>query len=55
MLHIETLSPLYEDVQLSGIFPDSKFFVDASPKIEVSQLLVFYAQEKNKREFNLHI
>ena len=49
MLHIETLSPLYEDVQLSGIFPDSKFFVDASPKVEVSQLLAFYAQENDPR------
>jgi len=53
MLHIETLSPLYEDVQLSGIFPDSKYFVDAVPKIEVNLLLDLYAQEKNKTEFVL--
>jgi alpha,alpha-trehalase len=51
MYHIEALSPLYEDVQLSRIFPDSKYFVDCSPKFPIKDILIAYELQKNNREF----
>jgi alpha,alpha-trehalase len=50
---IETLSPLYEDVQLSGIFPDSKFFVDCTPKYAADHILKEYEEQKNNTGFQL--
>lgn len=51
--HIETLSPLYEAVQLSGIFPDSKFFVDAVPLADSHTLLAAYEAAKQQPDFTL--
>jgi alpha,alpha-trehalase len=53
MFHIEELSPLYEDVQMSRIFPDSKFFVDCTPKFGINQILENYAHEKTRIGFDL--
>jgi alpha,alpha-trehalase len=53
-LDIEELSPLYEDVQLSGIFNDSKYFVDCIPKYEVNFILSAYAAAKKVADFNLY-
>ena len=58
MINIETynpemLSPLYEDVQSSGIFPDSKFFVDCSPKSSIEEILEAYEQLKSSPGFDL--
>ncbi len=50
---ITSLSPLYEDVQLARIFPDSKFFVDCSPAIAPEVILTSYATEKTQRGFHL--
>lgn len=53
-LFIEQLSPLYEDVQLSGIFSDSKFFVDCTPKFDISEILQAYAATKQTADFDLY-
>lgn len=52
-LHIESLSPLYEDVQQSGIFADSKYFVDALPKANVTSILERYATDSKQTSFSL--
>ena len=53
LFYIESLSPLYEDVQMSGIFSDSKFFVDCSPKFSAGIILQNYLEQKNDPAFNL--
>ncbi|HRI60199.1 MAG TPA: alpha,alpha-trehalase TreF [Saprospiraceae bacterium] len=52
---IESLSPLYEAVQTSGIFPDSKFFPDCTPKSDPAAILEAYGQAKNQPGFDLKI
>ncbi len=51
--HIEHQSPLYEDVQSSGIFPDSKFFTDCLPKRDPAAILWDYQTEKERPDFDL--
>jgi len=51
--YIESLSPLYEDVQLAEIFSDSKFFVDCIPHSTVKDTLLKYEQAKNEQGFDL--
>ncbi len=51
--YIESLSPLYEDVQSAGIFSDSKYFVDALPKQSVSTILENYSVQKEEDAFSL--
>lgn len=51
--HIESLSPLYEDVQSAGIFSDSKYFVDALPKYSASTILENYSSQKKEDAFSL--
>ncbi len=53
--HIESLSPLYEDVQTSGIFPDSKFFPDCTPKSDPAAILEQYATAKIQPGFDLKL
>lgn len=53
LLHIEELSPLYEDVQTAGIFPDSKYFVDCVPRLPAHQILYAYEQQKVTIGFSL--
>lgn len=53
LFYIEELSPLYEDVQLSEIFPDSKYFVDAVPLADPASIVRMYLSEKNKPGFVL--
>lgn len=50
---IESLSPLYQAVQSSHLFADSKFFVDAVPKFSAEEILANYTAEKNNPSFNL--
>ena len=50
---IEDLSPLYEDVQTSGIFPDSKFFPDCTPLFSATQILSAYETAKISPHFAL--
>lgn len=51
--HLSELSPLYESVQTSGIFPDSKFFPDCRPKSAPADILQAYAAEKDQASFDL--
>lgn len=53
LFFIESLGPLYEAVQVSGVFEDSKFFVDAIPLLPVTELLKLYQLQKNEPGFDL--
>lgn len=44
---------LFETVQMSSIFPDSKTFVDATPKRDPSAILQDYNEQKDKQDFDL--
>lgn len=50
---IDAQSPLYEDVQRSGIFPDSKFFPDCRPKRDPAVILEEYLAQKDRSDFGL--
>ena len=49
----QLLGDLFDDVQLSGIFPDSKTFVDCVPKLPLGELLARYETEKGSPSFDL--
>jgi alpha,alpha-trehalase len=53
LFFIEALSPLYEAVQSSEQFADSKFFVDAVPASSAEEILQQYHALKNSAGFNL--
>jgi alpha,alpha-trehalase len=44
---------LFEEVQLSGVFPDSKTFVDCSPRYNTDQILAAYHNLRSKKDFDL--
>jgi alpha,alpha-trehalase len=44
---------LFDSVQKSGIFPDSKTFVDCVPKLSTDSLLMAYSDAHKKPDFNL--
>src|SRR5207245_444974 len=47
------LGPLFQDVQLAGIFPDSKTFVDARPLQAPAELAGRYPAARDSAGFNL--
>ncbi|MFN2564748.1 MAG: alpha,alpha-trehalase TreF [Gemmatimonadaceae bacterium] len=47
------LGPLFHDVQLAGIFPDSKTFVDARPLLPPAAIAARYAAARREPGFNL--
>jgi alpha,alpha-trehalase len=47
------LGPLFHDVQLSGIFPDSKTFVDARPLRPPAEVAARYAAARSASGFSL--
>jgi alpha,alpha-trehalase len=47
------LGPLFQAVQLSGIFPDSKSFVDAAPLAPVASIVSDYARARGDVRFDL--
>jgi alpha,alpha-trehalase len=50
----ETYQELFDDVQRSRIFPDSKTFCDVIPrKLSPNEILQNYRQEKSKSTFDL--
>ena len=57
--HSQVLTPrqlfpgLFEDVQLSDIFPDNKTFVDATPKRDPALIMKDYEDQKSKADFDL--
>lgn len=50
---IQLSGPLFEDVQQSGIFHDSKTFVDSIPKSDPREILEKYEARKSAPHFNL--
>lgn len=50
---IQLSGPLFEDVQQSGIFKDSKTFVDCIPKTDPQEIRKQYEDQKPKLHFNL--
>ncbi|MEY2918428.1 MAG: hypothetical protein RIS73_2142 [Bacteroidota bacterium] len=53
LFFIESLGALYEEVQLNGIFTDSKFFVDCTPKFAAADILKAYEDKKSAADFDL--
>jgi alpha,alpha-trehalase len=49
----ERWGSLFEAVQLAGVFPDSKTFVDCEPKYPTDQILSSYSVLKDEPEFHL--
>ncbi len=47
------LGPLFQDVQLSGIFADSKTFVDARPLLVPAEIAAAYASARSSASFSL--
>ena len=47
------LGGLFQDVQLSGIFPDSKTFVDARPLLAPAEIVTRYASSRDSPGFSL--
>jgi alpha,alpha-trehalase len=47
------LGPLFQDVQLAGVFPDSKTFVDARPLLPPAEVAARYAAARGTAGFNL--
>lgn len=52
-LQLSALSPLFEDVQSGGIFPDSKFFPDCTAISDPEVILDAYKQQKDLPGFDL--
>lgn len=52
-LEIHNLSPLFEDVQRSNVFEDSKTFPDCEPKSKLQSILADYESTKDKADFDL--
>ena len=53
LFFVENLTPVYQDVQLSEIFADSKFFVDCVAKYAASDILNKYDKAKDADDFDL--
>jgi alpha,alpha-trehalase len=47
------LGPLFHDVQMARVFPDSKTFVDARPRSAPSAIAALYATERSRPGFDL--
>lgn len=50
---IQLSGPLFEDVQQSGIFKDSKTFVDCTPKTKPDEIRSAYKEQRSRPHFNL--
>ena len=49
----EDLGPLFHDIQMAGIFEDSKTFVDARPEAPPAQLVERYESRSDEASFDL--
>lgn len=47
------LGSLFQEVQLSGIFPDSKTFADAQPRTPPARITAEYARSRSNPQFDL--
>ena len=45
--------PLFHDVQINHVFPDSNTFADYFPKRAPGEILSLYEIEKHKKDFDL--
>lgn len=52
-VEIYDLHPLFEDVQLSRVFPDGKTFVDCQPQQPLDTIRQHYLEQKDKPGFSL--
>lgn len=52
-LLLQNEGPIFKEVQMSGIFPDSKAFVDSVPTRDPADIMADYEQLKNDPDFNL--
>ena len=50
--YIQLSGPLFEEVQRSGIFNDSKTFVDCIPTTDPEEITARYQKEKEGKEFD---
>jgi alpha,alpha-trehalase len=46
-------SDLFRDVQLKPVFPDSKTFVDCTPKRDIHEIIADYSDVKDEADFDL--
>jgi len=51
--HMNICEILFEEVQMKGIFPDSKTFVDAIPKTSLQKIREQYKETKMRDDFDL--
>ncbi len=49
----ESLGELFRDVQMSGIFSDSKTFVDCTPRYDPERILSYYQEQQGSKNFSL--
>ncbi|QJW90570.1 trehalase [Spirosoma taeanense] len=49
----EQFGKLFQDVQTSGVFPDSKTFADATPRFSPNTVLANYEKARQNRKFSL--
>ena len=47
------LGPLFHDVQMARVFPDSKTFVDSRPRSAPAEIVALYARERTRPGFDL--
>jgi alpha,alpha-trehalase len=52
-LQIFELGPLFEEVQMKSLFPDSKTFPDCLPKKDLSQINQEYQHQRDQADFDL--
>src|SRR5262245_16784133 len=50
---VRDLGGLFKDVQLSGIFEDSKTFVDARPRFAPTEIIKLFTDERRAGAFDL--
>jgi len=50
---LEEYSELFKEVQMKALFPDSKTFADAIPKVAAEEIAEIYQKEKEKGNFDL--
>jgi len=49
----QTYPGLFEQVQMARVYPDSKSFADAIPKMQPAEIMVAYKAQKDLKEFSI--
>ncbi|GAB4415000.1 MAG: alpha,alpha-trehalase [Bacteroidia bacterium] len=50
---VEAYGPLFEAVQMGGLFPDSKTFADARPRMDPATIVAHYEARREAADFDL--